>query len=54
MSFTPYDPITGEDKAKKVMPAPPRNWNEIKSDYEWQQEQLEEEARRINAMMRER
>jgi hypothetical protein len=54
MSFTPYDPITGEDKEKISMPEPPRKWDDIKSEYERQQQLLEEEARRINAMMRER
>jgi len=54
MSFTPYDPITGEDKEKKSTPVPPRDWNDIKVEYEYQQDQLEAEAARINAMMRER
>ena len=54
MSFTPYDPITGENKERKAMPPAPRKWDEIKDEYEYQQAQLEAEAARINAMMRER
>ncbi len=54
MSFTPYDPITGENKEKKKMPPAPPKWGDIKTEYEKQQQALDEEAARINDMMRER
>ena len=54
MSYTPYDPITGEDKDKKVLPPAPPKWEDIKVAYEAQQMRLDDEARRINQMMQER
>ncbi len=54
MSFTPYDPITGEDKTSKQLPPAPPKWDDIKTEYQRQQAMLDAEADRINQMMRER
>ena len=54
MSYTPYDPITGEDKTTKQLPPAPPKWDDIKAEYQRQQAMLDAEADRINQMMRER